>query len=114
MDVKLGIDLLDKRRFFESLQNGGTTFLQKIFTPHELRENSDDQLASIFCVKEAVLKAFEMSPGSWLTIHTQRKENGKLTCTFESVDLARSVSSIDISVSHEGDMVVAVAVILKK
>jgi holo-[acyl-carrier protein] synthase len=114
MEIKTGIDLLDKRRFFASLQNGGDTFLQKIFTPHELRENNHDQLASIFCLKEAVVKALEMTPGSWLAIHTQRKGNGKLTCTFESVELARTISSIDTSVSHEGDMVAAVAVILKK
>ena len=112
MQIKIGTDLLNKKRFLTSCQNGGDNFLEKIFTPYERRENSLDQLASIFCLKEAVVKALVLPPGSWLFINTLRLENGKLGCTITHEDIARKITSFDTSISHEEKMIIAVVVII--
>lgn len=107
MQVRTGIDILDKKRFISSIHNGKDVFLEKIFTPEELRHNTHEQLASMFCVKEAIHKALELSPGSWQDIHLTRKENGKLHPSFTNADIAKNIVSLDTSVSHEGDLIVA-------
>lgn len=112
MQVKIGTDILDKNRFLSSCEKGGDSFLTKIFTPHEIRVNNKDQLASIFCLKEAVVKALELQSSSWLSISTSRKGNGKVICSFTDVKIAKKIKSIDTSISHEDNMIVAVAVVI--
>lgn len=112
MQIKVGTDILDKQRFLQSCKNGGNTFLEKLFTPYELRQNSQEQLASIFCLKEALVKALELPNSNWLNINTTRKNNGKVSCTFVQEDIARNILSLDTSISHEGEMIIAVAVII--
>lgn len=112
MQIKTGIDVLDKKRFLTSCKNGGETFLAKIFTPYEIKNNSKEQLASIFSVKEALVKALELSHSSWLSISTSRQENGKIACSFIDKKIAKDIISLDTSISHEGEMVIAVAVVI--
>ncbi len=112
MLIKVGTDILDKNRFLKSYRNGGITFLEKLFTPYEIRENSIEQLASIFCLKEAVAKALELPKASWLSINTKRKENGKISCAFADESIARKITSLDTSISHEEKIIIAVAVII--
>ncbi len=112
MNIRVGTDIIDKSRFLESCKKGGNTFLEKLFTPIETRENSPEQLASIFCLKEAIVKALELPSSSWLEINTRRKSNGKVVCSFIDQNIARKISSIDTSISHEGNMIIAVCVVL--
>lgn len=111
MEIKTGIDILKRERFDDS-KRSGDAFLNRIFLPHELNENSEDQLASVFCVKEAIVKALQLSPGSWTTIATHREAGGKLLCTITDEALERRILSFDTSISHDGDYIVAVAVVL--
>lgn len=108
MQVKVGIDILSKTRFLESVASGKEAFLEKIFTPQELRSNTHEQLASMFCLKEAVHKTFELIPGSWHSIHLRRLENGKISCTISPDILSVSIVSLDTSISHEDEIIVAV------
>ena len=110
--TKIGIDILSTKRFAKSLKQGGDTFLQRVFTPQELRQNSKEQLASIFCLKEAVIKALELSPGDWLLISTNRKQNGKIDCSLLSSTFSKRITSIDSSISHDRELIVGVAVIM--
>lgn len=112
MNIKVGTDIIDKRRFLDSCKKGGSVFIEKIFTPYEIRESSQEQLASIFCLKEAIVKALELPNSSWLAINTRRKSNGKVTCSFTDQNLAQKITSIDTSISHEGNMVIAVCVVI--
>lgn len=112
MQIKVGTDILDKDRFLKSCKNGGDTFLEKLFTPYELRENSKEQLASVFCLKEAIVKALQLPNSSWLSISTRRINNGKVSCTFTNETIARGITSLDTSISHEEKMIIAVAVII--
>lgn len=110
--IKTGTDILDKNRFLESLKNGGEGFLEKIFTPFEIRENTPEQLAAIFCLKEAIVKALELPNSSWLSISTRRKSNGKVLTSFVDNNIARKTSSLDTSISHEGNLIIAICVVI--
>ena len=110
MNIKVGTDILNKERFLQSYKHGGQRFLEKIFTPEELRNNSTEQLASIFCLKEALVKAFHLSHSSWLEITTTRHVSGKVECSFLSGKIAKNVVSLDTSISHEDNLIIAVAV----
>lgn len=115
MIIKTGIDVLDLNRFLSSAKKGKGAFLNRLFTPFEIRNNSPEQLASIFCVKESLTKTFELPYDSWLKINIARKKNGKLTCSFSEEKLAKKIISIDTSVSHEGNIIIAITVaILRK
>lgn len=114
MDIKTGIDLLDLNRFLTSLKNGGENFQKRVFTPQEIRQNTREQLASIFALKEAVIKSLELPVGSWLSISTNRKANGKVACTFLDPGIAKRIISIDTSISHDGRWIIAVVVIVIK
>ena len=110
--VKTGIDLLVINRFVNSYKKRGKAFSERIFSPQELSQNSSEQLASIFCLKEALIKALGLPKDSWLLISTNRKRNGKVECSFADSRIVRNIKSIDTSISHDGGMVVAVATAL--
>ena len=112
MNVKVGTDIVDIKRFLSSSKNGGEAFNNRLFTPFEQRTNTVEQLASIFCLKEALIKALSLSYDSWLVISTKRLDNGKLDCSFSDVKIAKSIISIDTSISHEGDLIFGVAVVI--
>lgn len=110
----MGIDIHNKTRFLESCENGGETFLMQLFSPQELRQNSREQLASIFSLKEACIKALELPSSSWHKISTNRLANGKVTCSLTDISVASSIISLDTSISHEGELIVSVVVVLLK
>lgn len=114
MNVKIGIDITRKSRFLKSSQSGRESFVQRLFSPQELRQNTHEQLASIFCIKEAVMKALELSHDSWLTINTNRKANGKIAVSLTDSKIAQKVVSIDTSISHDGEWVIGAAVVVLK
>ena len=114
MMTKIGIDIARQKRFLDSLKKGKEPFLNRIFTPQELRQNSDLQLASIFSIKESVIKALELNYDSWLQISTDRKENGKVNCSLIEAELAKNIISLDTSVSHDGGWIIAVTVAVSK
>ena len=110
MEIKTGIDILRKRRFLGSMKRGGKAFLERTFTPQELRQNTKEQLASIFCMKEAVMKALELPGNSWLMISTSRKENGKVVSSLLTQAIAGRIASLDTSISHDGEWIIGIAV----
>lgn len=110
--MKVGIDILRKSRFRTSLKRGGDTFIKRVFTAQELHQNTPEQLVSIFCIKEAVMKALELPKDSWLSISTNRKANGKIICTIINSKFGHRIHSLDTSVSHDGIWIIAVAVVL--
>lgn len=112
MQTKIGIDIVLKSRFHKSLKTGKDAFLKRIFTPQELRQNSKDQLASIFCIKETIIKALELPQDSWLFINTNRKENGKVECSFLERTIAQNIISLDTSISHEREWIIGAAIVL--
>ena len=114
MRIKIGVDFSREERFLASFKKGGGSFLNRLFTNQELRQNSTAQLASIFSLKEAVIKALELPQNSWLQINTNRKENGKVECSFLNEKIAEKISSLDTSISHDGGWIIAEAVVILK
>lgn len=112
MNTKIGIDIVRRKRFMQSLKRGSDSFSQHIFTAQEIRQNTKEQLASIFCLKEAVIKALELPQDVWLSINTNRKDNGKVYCSFLDSAIANRVASIDTSISHEGEWIIGVVVVV--
>lgn len=112
MDIRVGTDILRISRFLNSLSKGKDNFINHLFTPQEIRQNSKEQLAGIFCIKEALIKALELPTDSWLKINTNRNGNGKVSISFLDSKIAREVKSLDTSISHDGGWIIAVAVII--
>ncbi len=111
------------------MERGGGRFLDKIFTPRELavsekmdpirgREGSQrastsngiESLAGIFAAKEAVVKALELKPGDWHKIEVIKNQNGRPE--IKLLELNNRIISQDISISHDGDYAMAVAIFL--
>ena len=114
MNIRVGTDILKLTRFLKSLNNGKDSFTNHLFTPQEIRQNSREQLAGIFCVKEAVVKALELPHDSWLKISTNRTENGKVNISFLDSKIANMVKSLDTSISHDRGLIIATAVVILK
>lgn len=114
MLIKCGVDILLAERFSQDTKKFGTTFLKKVFSNQELKQNTPDQLASIFCLKEALIKALGTKNISWLEISTSRNKDGKVDCSFTKINIARNIISMDTSISHDSGLIIAMAVILLK
>lgn len=111
MAVKIGCDLVDIKKFKKSVKNGGTRFLNKIFSRHELSQNSSTQsLAGIFAAKEAVKKALELKAGNWKKIEIVKKQNGRPEINLSGLN--KKIISQDMSISHDGEYAMATAIFL--
>ena len=121
MVLGLGIDIIEIRRIKESIDEYGSNFLQKVYTPKEIeycsaKANKYQHFAARFAAKEAVYKAFSTSHQeglSWQDIEITNepsgmpivKLNGKLK-SFLSKD-----KDLKISISHSDNFVTCVAII---
>ena len=121
MVLGLGIDIIEISRIKESIDEYGSNFLQKVYTPKEIeycsaKANKYQHFAARFAAKEAVYKAFSTSHQeglSWQDIEITNepsgmpivKLNGKLK-SFLSKD-----KDLKISISHSDNFVTCVAII---
>jgi holo-[acyl-carrier protein] synthase len=109
MQIKIGCDLVYIPKFKNSLlHNPHNSLLARIFTPYELHNNSEIQsLAGKFAAKEAVFKALDfLKPGDWHQIEIINLSSGKPIVKLLDRRHTKIVSS-DISISHDGDYVMA-------
>lgn len=111
MTIKIGCDLADIRKFKKSLERGGNAFLDKIFSPQELAFSSQpESLAGIFAAKEAVIKALKLKAGDWHKIEIRKNQNGRPEIIL--IELHHKIISQDVSISHDGEYAMAVAIFL--
>jgi phosphopantetheine--protein transferase-like protein len=78
--------------------------------PSEEKNASLERLAGIFAAKEAVLKALELKAGSWKKIEVRKTKEGRPEVRLIGLD--KNIKSQDISISHDGQYAVAVAIFL--
>lgn len=106
---RVGCDVVSIPRFRTALVRGGDGFLTRLFLPTELAEpRAVESLAGMMAAKEAVLKALALPIGSWHSIEIAKEESGRpVTRLFKEIS---QPSSLDISISHDGDYAFAVAV----
>jgi len=113
MNISSGVDIVSISRIRKALKKFGDRFAKRILTERELKEfykrkDKIQFLASRFAGKEAVYKAFNISPFSWQRIEILKKnEKPKV---FIDRKLAEN---IDISISHERDYAIAFCIVVK-
>lgn len=109
MKVTTGIDIVHIPTFNRSLEQGGESFLERVYTPAERNKTSSvERLAGFFAAKEAVVKALGLKTANWQTIEINHELSGKPT-----VSIADSTHcSGDISIAHHGEYAVASAVFI--
>lgn len=111
MSVKIGCDLVRVGRFEKSAKIGG--FLEKILSASEISSAKNSaSLAGMFAAKEAIIKALGMKAGDWQKIEIKKDGGGRPYARI--ADSPLEILSQDISISHDGDYAMAIAVFLIK
>ena len=128
MEVRCGIDIADVSRFEKIVKDGNTAFINKCFTEDEIAycEASKNELkkaeryAARFAAKEAVGKALGtglLSDGVGMhDIEVIKDEKGSPEIKLSGGALQQAdkigMSSVSVSLSHDGGMAAAYCVML--
>lgn len=115
----IGIDVVGLERMREAIASGGEAFLGRVFTPAErARAAAGDPLrflASAFAAKEAVVKALALADPAegpdFPEIEIGRDAAGRPTVRLSGPAAALGIGRIDLSISYETDLAIAVALI---
>jgi holo-[acyl-carrier protein] synthase len=124
MVIGIGIDIIEIDRIKESVDEYGDQFLQKVYTPAEIKyclskKNKYQHLAARFAAKEAIYKAISSnwdSELSWQDMEIINAPNGMPEVKFKG-NLEKFLSgdkSLKISMSHSRDYVACVAIVYKE
>lgn len=102
----VGVDIVSVKRIKKILENHGERFLNRILTENEKNElknkgNTEEFLAGRFAIKEAIVKTLN-EPIPFNKIDISYNEFSK--------PIAREFPDILISISHEREFAVAVAI----
>ena len=108
--IKTGIDIVKISRIKEKIND--QIFLSRTFNDKELK-NSIDSLAGIFALKEAFFKASQIKIKKWKEIVVKKHDNGKPYIVFDNDLIDFKVSSMDCSISHDGEYVIGNVVLLE-
>lgn len=110
--VRVGTDIVSIKKFERSLQRSRWKFERDVFVEGEITDTATaEHLAGIFAAKEAVAKALGLPAGSWQKIHIQYAESGRPRIAL-APRLKVTYTSCDLSISHDGDYAIAVAMFL--
>ena len=123
MVIGIGIDIIEIDRIKKSVDENGDKFLEKVYTPSELKyclskKNKYQHLAARFAAKEAIYKAISSnwdSELSWQDMEIVNTPNGMPEVKFKG-NLEKFLSKdkdLKISMSHSRDYVTCVAIIYK-
>jgi holo-[acyl-carrier protein] synthase len=107
----IGIDVVDIKRFYESLERT-PGLREKLFTPSE-SAHKDASLAARFAAKEALYKALSPEHGlSWHEAEVINHPNGKPDFLFRGqiADLVDG-ATVHLSLSHDAGIASAMVVI---
>ncbi len=122
MIVGMGTDLCEIRRVERSIERFGDRFLERIFTAGEIaycmsKKSFAESFAARFAAKEAGAKALGtgISHGvSWQELEVRRSPSGRpsLQLSGRAAELAArlGVETISLSLTHTGDMALAMVV----
>lgn len=119
MIAAVGVDIIEIDRVERVVEKYGDRFLNRVFTPTELRESRlrPQSLAGRFAAKEAVLKVLQtgLARGiSWKEVRITAGESGEPGVTLEGQAereaRSRQIGKIHLSISHDRDRAIAFAV----
>jgi holo-[acyl-carrier protein] synthase len=118
--IRIGCDVHPISEIAESIELFGERYLARVFTPVERAQTDGpmalERLAGRFAAKEAVLKVLRVPSTAsvpWHAIEVRTGRNGVpyvvLSGTAQSMAQRQGISRIDISLSHDGGIAMAVA-----
>ena len=118
MPIAVGIDLVEVEEIEATIHTHGERYLRRIYTDHERHDCAGDprRLAARFAAKEATMKALKRSddPLPWRSIGVRLGVAGEPSLELSGAAAAlaqdRAVSSLSISLTHEGGVAAAVVV----
>ena len=122
----IGIDVIELSRMRETLDRAGVAFMRRVFTPAErARALAGDPVrffASAFAAKEAVFKALGLDdwpdgmdfPQIEIGRDGSGRPNARLLEPAASAGPGGNIERIDVSISYETDLAIAVAFIQPK
>jgi holo-[acyl-carrier protein] synthase len=113
MILGVGVDIVDLQRFARSLERT-PKLLDRLFTPGE-RDHPAASLAGRFAAKEALIKAFGGSGEmTWhhmeIVTNTLGAPSFLLTGPANAMAVARGITSVHVSISHDANAAVAFVV----
>jgi holo-[acyl-carrier protein] synthase len=118
--IRIGCDVHPISEIAESIELFGERYLGRVFTPVERAQTAGpmslERLAGRFAAKEAVLKVLQVPSTAavpWQSIEVRTGRNGipyvVLDGAAKSMAEGQGISRIDISLSHDGGIAMAVA-----
>jgi holo-[acyl-carrier protein] synthase len=118
MIIGTGVDLVNITRFYEMPKDRLDRLAHRILTEQELDDytissNQAKYLAKVWAVKEAVAKSFGTGISGdivWKNMQLRKSDRGQPLMFFKK-ELHQQRVQCHISISHDGDMVIATAVL---
>lgn len=123
MIVGTGIDMVEVARVRAAIERYGRRFLERVFTPAEIRycqsrKNAGERFAGRFAAKEAALKALGtgLRGGiSWRDVEISREPAGRPVIHFagKAAEFAVRLGSrrASVSISHTAEQAIACVVL---
>jgi holo-[acyl-carrier protein] synthase len=116
MEMAIGIDVIVISRVKKVLQKHPERFLRRVYTPEEVAfcRGRVHELAARFAAKEAVMKALGTGARglAWREIEILPNRRGKPLVYLHGLARQRGekigMRGIDVSLTHEGDLAIAV------
>ena len=123
--IRQGIDIVSVRRIGRSIETQGQPFLDRVFTSREQsycnsKRRKFEHYAARFAAKEAVVKVLKLPKSTAILfreIDIRRKATGKPYVVLskklmQKAKLASRKFQLEISMSHERDHAIAIAVLV--
>lgn len=112
--VRVGLDLVEVDRFARLIERWGERFLERVFTPDELRaglarRQAAEHLAARFAAKEALVKAAGLPLWSWQEIEVASLPSGEPY--FSRLPGGLDPGRARLSLAHAAGLAVAVVVL---
>lgn len=124
--IGIGIDVVEVERVKSSMDEFGSRFVQRLFTPAEQeycerQQRPELHYAARFAAKEAVAKAFGTGIGKaigWLEMEIVRRQSGEPEVVLSGGAIAyaaeRGITQINVSLTHAKHYAAANAIVLGK
>ncbi|MBX6770404.1 MAG: holo-ACP synthase [Chloroflexi bacterium] len=109
MRIETGVDLTYIARIAELARH--EQFLRRAFNSCELDDPRPSHLAGLFAAKEAVFKALGRTL-PWKSVAVIPNQRGRPTIYLDPAIAPPGLARIAVSISHEADYAIAVAVAL--
>lgn len=120
--IGTGVDLVEVKRFAQTLKRWDKRFLSRIFTPQELAYARDKKsrvqhLAVRFAAKEAVVKALGAPKGlglEWKDLEIRNTAAGQPKVVFHGTMRRYSRLQVHLSLTHTDKTAVATAIVCNR